>query len=376
MPDNRRLKRVAVALAALGAGGLAVPALAAADEPPVAAFVMGPNPATAGEPVIIEDRSTDPDGQITVREWDVTGDGTFDRPVRQRIIRTYPRPRCIVIRLRVTDNAGNVAQKNQMLTVRNAGALTPVCPPPPPDPPPIIRTPPPPPMNLAPIASFTVSPPAPQIGQAVALSSTATDPDGAIAGQEWDLDGDGVFGDASGPSASTTFATAGAHTVSLRVADDRGVVVIGSAAVTVIDPSSQPPPDDRSGVEGQREEAPRPQLDAAVRLRTRVGRRRTRVELLTVRAPAGSTVTLRCSASRCPFSRSVSRIGTRERTVRFKRPEGRLLYAGTLLQVFVTRPGAIGAYVSFRMRLNRVAPRRAERCLRPGGMRPYRCPSR
>jgi hypothetical protein len=255
--------------------------------------------------------------------------------------------------------------------------VTPVCPAPPLEPPPFIATPPPPPVNLAPSATFTVSPPAPQIGQAVSFSSTATDPDGSITGQEWDLDGDGTFGDASGPTASTTFATAGAHNVSLRVADDRGVVVVGTVGVNVSDPTVAPPRRPDVDVEGDRRSGPPVQLDATVRLRTRVGVRRTRVEILSVRAPANSTVTLRCSASRCPTRvPSVAPIGARERTIRFKRTEGSLLYAGTLLQVFVTRPGAIGKYVSFRIRPNRAAPRRLTRCLRPGGTRPYACPSR
>jgi PKD repeat protein len=373
MPE---VTRAIAATFAILAATLAAPAAAAADAPPGADFTMTPNPAIVGQPVLFEDLSADLDGQITLREWDLTGDGAYDRQARPRFIRSYNRPRCIVIRLRVTDNAGNRDERYQMLTVRRFGAVTPVCPAPPPEPPPFIATPPPPPVNLAPSATFTVSPPAPQIGQAVSFSSTATDPDGFITGQEWDLNGDGTFGDASGPTASTTFATAGAHNVSLRVADDRGVVVVGTVGVNVSDPSVAPPRRPDVDVEGDRRSGPPVQLDATVRLRTRVGVRRTRVEILSVRAPANSTVTLRCSASRCPVSSSVARIASRERTVRFKRTEGQLLYAGTLLQVYVTRTGAIGKYVSFRIRPNRAAPRRLTRCLRPGGTRPYPCPSR
>ena len=367
------MTRAVAATVAVLAATLAAPAVATADAPPGADFTMAPNPAIVGQPIVFEDRSADLDGQITLREWDLTGDGVYDRQARPRFIRSYNRPRCIVIRLRVTDNGGNRAERYQMLTVRRFGAVTPVCPPPPVEPPPFIATPPPPPVNLAPTATFTVSPPAPQIGQAVAFTSTATDPDGSIAGQEWDLDGDGTFGDASGPTATTTFATAGAHNVSLRVADDRGVVVVGTVGVTVSDPSVAPPRRPESEVEGDRQSAPPVQLDATVRLRARVGTRRTRVEVLSVRAPANSTVTLRCSASRCPVSTSVARPVPRERTVRFRRTEGHLLYAGTLLQVFVTRPGAIGKYVSFRIRPDRASPQRRNRCLRPGGMRPFRC---
>ena len=370
-----RSARVAVGWAAIVAGALLAPGVAAADAPPVAAFTITPNPATIGLPVVLEDHSGDIDGQITLREWDLDGDGTFDRSNVTRIIRVFRRARCVVIRLRVTESAGNVAQHNDMLTVRDVGAARPACPAPPPDPPPTVAMPPPPTPNNAPSATFQVSPASPQIGQVVSFTSTAGDPDGSIASQEWDLDGDRTFGDATGPTAQTTFATAGVHNVSLRVSDDRGVVVVGTVPVTVVDPSVVAP-GGGSGVQGSRQRAPRPQLDATVRLRTRVGRKRARVEILSVEAPANSTVTLRCSASRCPTSLSVAQVGARERTVHFRRTENRLLYVGTLLQVFVTRPATIGKYVSFRIRGEMSPPLRRTRCLRPGGMRPYRCPQR
>jgi len=366
--------RVAVAWAAsLAAGLLVVPAAAATDVPPVAAFTIAPDPATAGLPVVLEDQSGDLDGQITRREWDIGGDGTFELSGPQRVVRTFRRPRCVIVSLRVTDSGGNIAQHNAMLAV--VGVTTPACPAPPPDPPPIIVTPPPPTPNNAPTATFTVSPAAPQIGQPVSFSSTASDSDGSVVSQEWDLNGDGTFGDATGPAAQTTFTTAGAHNVSLRVSDDRGVLVVGTVPVTVVDPSAVAP-GGGSGVQGSRQRAPAQALDAIVRLRTRVGVKRARVEILSVEAPANSTVTLRCSASRCPAPLSIASVGARERTVHFRRTENRLLYAGTLLQIFVTRPGTIGKYVSFRIRGEMSPPARRNRCLRPGGMRPITCPRR
>jgi PKD repeat protein len=368
--------RVAVAWAAsLAAGLVVVPTAAAIDVPPVAVFTIAPNPATVGLPIVLEDQSGDLDGQITRREWDIGGDGTFELSGLQRVVRIFRRPRCVVVSLRVTDSGGNIAQHNAMLTVRLLGATTPVCPAPPPDPPPIIATPPPPTPNNAPTATFDVSPAAPQIGQPVSFTSTASDSDGSVVSQEWDLDGDGTFSDAAGSSAQTTFTTAGVHNVSLRVSDDRGVLVVGTVPVTVVDPSAVTS-GGGSGVQGSRQRAPAPMLDATVRLRTRVGVKKARVEILSVEAPANSTVTLRCSASRCPAALSVARVGSRERTVHFRRTENHLLYAGTLLQVFVTRQGTIGKYVSFRIRGKMSPPQRRNRCLRPGGMRPYTCPLR
>jgi PKD repeat protein len=363
--------RVAVAWAAsLAAGLLLAPAAASADVPPVAAFTISQNPVPIGAPVVLEDQSGDLDGQITRREWDIGGDGTFEVSGLQRVVRSFRRPRCVLVSLRVTDSGGNIAQHNAMLIV--VGFTSPVCPAPPPDPPPIIATPPPPTPNNAPTATFVVSPAAPRIGQPVSLTSTASDSDGSVVSQEWDLDGDGTFADATGPSAQTTFTSAGVHNVSLRVSDDRGVLVVGTVPVTVVDPSAVTP-GGGSGVQGSRQRAPAPMLDATVRLRTRVGVKKARVEILSVEAPANSTVTLRCSASRCPAALSVARVGSRARTVHFRRTENRLLYAGTLLQVFVTRAGSIGKYVSFRIRGEMSPPQRRTRCLRPGGMRPYRC---
>jgi PKD domain len=65
-------------------------------------------------------------------------------------------------------------------------------------------------------ASFTFSPLEPLTGQLVTFSSTST---GVIEPQRWDLDGDGVCDDASGPNAQRSFQTAGTYAVSLCVTD-------------------------------------------------------------------------------------------------------------------------------------------------------------
>jgi PKD repeat protein len=63
----------------------------------------------------------------------------------------------------------------------------------------------------------------PLVGQQVAFAgTTSSDPEGPIATYSWDLDGDGNFGDATGPVALATYATAGEKTVRLRVTDGDG----------------------------------------------------------------------------------------------------------------------------------------------------------
>jgi Ca2+-binding RTX toxin-like protein len=89
-----------------------------------------------------------------------------------------------------------------------------------------------PPVNQPPVASFDVSPLSPLPGQQVNLISTSTDPDGAIAATDWDLDDDGVFDDASGLVTTRTF-PAGSHRVAVRVTDDDGEAAVASRTIVI-----------------------------------------------------------------------------------------------------------------------------------------------
>jgi hypothetical protein len=83
------------------------------------------------------------------------------------------------------------------------------------------------------------------VGDQVSFHSTSTDPDGTLAAQDWDLDGDGAYDDASGGDATTSFAAPGTHHVALRVRDDSGAVHSISHSITVAqrpsDPDGTPP---------------------------------------------------------------------------------------------------------------------------------------
>src|SRR5205085_5364525 len=80
----------------------------------------------------------------------------------------------------------------------------------------------------------------------ISFTSTSSDPDGHVASQAWDLDGDGSFDDGTATSAGYSFATAGPHTVRLRVVDDRGLATIASRTIAVgartLPPVTPPPP--------------------------------------------------------------------------------------------------------------------------------------
>jgi secreted trypsin-like serine protease len=75
--------------------------------------------------------------------------------------------------------------------------------------------------DRVPQAEIDVSPAVPQPGQVVTLTSAARNPGGAYTSLTWDLDGDGAYDDASGPTAALAVPE-GHSTVSLQAADAAG----------------------------------------------------------------------------------------------------------------------------------------------------------
>jgi PKD repeat protein/murein tripeptide amidase MpaA len=98
-----------------------------------------------------------------------------------------------------------------------------------------------PPGNVPPVADFDFFPSAPETGQQVNFTSTATDDDGAIATTEWDLDNDGMFDDASGPVATKVFSSAGSFPISIRVTDDDTATDVKTRLVVVAIPTNASP---------------------------------------------------------------------------------------------------------------------------------------
>jgi hypothetical protein len=361
--------------------GLVAPSAASADAPPNARIRVVPAVfaqfVPVGQPVAFVDRSADPDGQIVRRAWDVDEDGVFGEHVdQQRFRRAFAMARCAVVRLRVTDNGGNVSEAVVGLTVYALGQLPTACADPPPPPAPFINSP--------PRAAFSFAPAAPRAGDAVTFVSGATDPDGPVAGHEWDLDGDGAFDDANGPTASFTYATPGPRTVSLRVLDDAGVPAVASQNVTVQaapapappgppPPPPQPDPPDRNDVLEERRRERTPLLSGVVvRIRGVAGGSRVRVALLSVQAPRNSMIRVRCAGRGCPIRETTSLSRSARSVVRFARFE-RSLRVGTVIRVLVTRSGRIGKYTRFALLRNR-SPSRADQCVRHGRTKPFPCP--
>jgi PKD domain len=214
--------------------------------------------------------------------------------------------------------------------------------------------------NRPPAAAFTYSPLAPLTGDPVVLTSFSADPDGPIVSQQWELDGDAAFDDASGPTAELSFRTAGVYPVTLRVTDRDGAAVTATADVTV----HQRPPEAIS---------PFP----LVRMLAAVGQQGTTIRELIVKVPAGAKVRIRCRGHGCPFKSFAKRAEVHARAsriLRIRRFGHHLLRPGTVIEISVTRRGEVGKYTRFLIRKGR-PPKRVDRCLVPRKKRPVRCPA-
>jgi PGF-CTERM protein len=89
-------------------------------------------------------------------------------------------------------------------------------------------------INEPPTVSVSATPESPEVNQTVTLNATdSTDGDGAITSYEWDLDGDGQYDDATGPTVDVEYSTSGEQTIGLRVTDDDGLTSETSVTVDV-----------------------------------------------------------------------------------------------------------------------------------------------
>jgi hypothetical protein len=211
--------------------------------------------------------------------------------------------------------------------------------------------------EAAPIASFLWFPSTPQTGEPVWFASVSTDATSPILDFAWDLGGDHSFAE-GGPIASTTFTTAGTHTIRLRVTAADGSFSVAEALIPVAVPRLEtmlPPP--------------------IVRIVGTPVRSGTVVHSLSVEAPPGALITVECRAKACPVH-YVSRIAPPAHgsaTVSFRRFRG-ILPAGTVMEVRVAKIGRLGKYTRFLTRRNRM-PARLDACLAPGALAPTPCPS-
>ncbi len=133
---------------------------------------------------------------------------------------------------------------------------------------------------------------------------------------------------------------------------------------------------DRDGVFDALDDCPRdpgrgasgcpPVLRANPRLRATATASGIRVISLSVAAPRGARVTLRCRRGCGAREKRTARRGA----VALTTLRGLLLPAGATIDIAVTRPRAIGSH--FRYKVTRGSFKRIDRCLRPGSQRPRR----
>jgi hypothetical protein len=174
-----------------------------------------------GEVTILRGTATDPDGLISLYEWDVDGDGTYDwwnetTGVAQW---TYDTRGNFTAKLRVTDNIGDFATATVAVEVQ------------------------PRPPNMLPVADAGEDVTVEQ-GDPVEFVMAGYDPDGIVVLYEWDYDGDGTFDEASATSLTThhVYVDPGTYTATLRVTDDEGGLGTDDRTITVnVKVQNQPP---------------------------------------------------------------------------------------------------------------------------------------
>jgi PKD repeat protein len=178
---------------------------------PTACYTVSPAAPQTGQTVTFNSScSSDPDGSIAARAWDLDNDGQYDDSNATTVTRTFTTAGTYTIRLGVMDNRGAIDTEIKTITVA----------------------------NRAPTANFSFSPAAPTTGQAVTFTSSSTDPDGTIAAQAWDLDNDGQYDDGTTASVSRTFTTPGTRSVKLQVTDNNGTTATVTKSVAV---ANRPP---------------------------------------------------------------------------------------------------------------------------------------
>lgn len=180
---------------------------------PTPRIVASRTVAVVGDGLTFDGGTSSDDGAIVKYEWDLDGDGAFERTGVQAGT-SFGTVGARSVKLRVTDNHG--VARTAAVGVR---------------------------IHRAPTAIIVTAPPSPITGQPITLDGSRSTDDGAVARYEWDLDGDGTFetDTAASPTATTTFPAPGPVRVGLRVTDGDGAQDQTALQMQV---SDTPPPAD------------------------------------------------------------------------------------------------------------------------------------
>jgi PKD repeat protein len=321
-----------------GAEGTATQSIVVRSDPgPTSSFNFAPTVPDVGETVAFTSTAQASQGSIVAVDWDFDGDGEFDDFSGPDAEWAFEAPGTHVVKLRAQQTNGQFAVGQTSVRV-----------------------------NGLPSADFTWNPASPVAGASVDLVSTSTDFEGPLATFSWDLDGDGLYGDGSGPVFRQPFAAAGTYDIGLHVTDSDGTVSTVRRQIVVSAPTPR-------GTTGPRAPKPRPRFMSpfpVVRIAGTVLPHGALIKVLSVRAPRGAQIRVRCVGDGCPVG-SVA-ITSATRLVRFHRFERRLR-AGIRLKVFVQQAKRIGKYTSFLIRAG-APPKRVDLCVFPKRRSPGRCP--
>ncbi len=317
-----------------------------------------------GEGVSFTASGSDPDGGDVVYSWDVDGDGVFGDASGAAVgPYRYDVPGAVVVAVSIVDDEGGRTERSVELAVR----------------------------NRPPQAGFTATPDRPAVGAILRLASSSRDFDGDLVAEQWDLDGDGDFDDASGPTAEKRIEAPVAFSVALRVTDDQNASDVVIRRIDVAAPEPQPVSEPQPAASPQPMPGPQPvggpqpvtsspttrartsvrvlKPFPSVRMAGRLTRRGAVFSLVRVIAPPRTRVSFSCRGGGCPRPSRA----TVSKTHRINALRG-AYRAGAVIEIRVTRSGWVGKYT--RMQVNRgKAPSRRDMCLYPSSAKPRACPS-
>jgi plastocyanin len=326
---------------ASGATAGATGSITVTNPPPTGNFTWSPSVPRTGQALKLTASGSDPNGTITNMEWDLDGNGSYadvvDEVGRSTTV-SFNTPGQHVVNLRITDDGGSTTVVTRKI-----------------------------PVVAPPAAGFTWSPVTPTVGQAVTFTSTSSDPDGTVVATNWNLDGKGKFDDGRGISVQRAFSAPGTYEISVRATDNTGLTDVATQRITVALSAPNPGPVQNTSPTAK---PPRTALNAIVRLSGMITSRGARITRLTVKGPAGASVTGRCRGRGCPRAPKPLLITAKKPTVHLRRLE-RTLRAGVRITVMVTQSGRIGKYTRFIIRRSK-SPARKDMCV--NGRAITKCP--
>ena len=301
---------------------IAVTSPSPSNRAPTARFTTSPPAPVTGQLVTLDGSSSlDPNGRIVRYDWDLDGNGTYERPDAGPLAtRAFEVAGEHVVGLRVTDD--------EDLVSANVGSITVTA-------------------NRAPTARFVATPSTPFLNQTVRFDgSESSDPEGPIVRYEWDLDGNGSFETDRGsePVATMSYALSGERFVRLRVRDAHGATAIMGHTIIVL-PVSAPSASTAKATRAPLAFSARVEGIAVTKGNTRgrsltgvVGRGSLRARLL---SPPGRPSAAERALARFVRARWRTRVGfTFDRRTRRWSAEALALAQGTCLRVRLTdRPG-------------------------------------